>query len=365
MSRQPADLEIRDLVVRRGGKTVLEVPLLEVFRGDILALLGPNGAGKTTLIHACALLEKPDGGTVRFKGESVDFRRDLTPLRRRMSVVFQNPYLLDTTVFENVAAGLRFRGVEGARVRDRVRDSLAFFGLSALEGRSAKKLSGGEASRVSLARAFVLEPEVLLLDEPFGALDPPTRESLIGDLERMLGRTGATTVFSTHDASEAVRLAGRLAILREGRILQAGPTDEVVNRPADEHIAGFVGVETLLRGKIVEAHDGSLVADVGGGKVEAVGECGAGEEILLCVRPENVTLATAAPAGKISARNVFRGVVTKIIPMGHYVKVRLDCGFPLTSCVTRQSVENLELREGVELSATFKATAVHVIRKAH
>jgi molybdopterin-binding protein len=358
------DLEVRDLRVEKGGRRILEVPSLKVARGEILALLGPNGAGKSTFIHVLALLEKPSAGLVRFKGEDVPRRGDLTTLRRRMAVVLQSPHLFDSTVFANVASGLQFRHAARGDIARRVMESLRFFGIEELEARSARKLSGGEASRVSLARAFVLEPEVLLLDEPFSALDPPTRESLISDLEKMLRKTGITTVFSTHDASEAVRLAGRIAILRGGALQQAGPTDEVINFPADAFIANFVGVETVLPARVVKLGEGTFSADVAGKVIEAVGAAEPGEQVLLCIRPENVTLTSTSPDPKeTSARNLFRGQVKKVTPMGYYYKIRLDCGFPLTSCVTRQSVENLSLDEGRQVTASFKAVAVHVIRK--
>jgi len=358
------DLEVRDLRVEKGGRLVLDVPALQVASGEILALLGPNGAGKTTFIHVLAQLERPTAGLVRFKGEDVPRRGDLTLLRRRMAVVLQSPHLFDSTVFANVASGLEFRGTERGEIRRRVMESLKFFGIEELQARSARKLSGGEASRVSLARAFVLKPEVLFLDEPFSALDPPTREALIADLEKMLRRTGITTVFSTHDASEAVRLAGRIAILRGGVIQQVGPTDEVINFPVDEFIANFVGVETVLPARVVKQGEGTFSADVAGKEIEAVGEAAQGEQVLLCIRPENVTLTSTSPDPReTSARNLFRAAVRKVTPMGYYYKVRLDCGFPLTSCVTRQSVENLNLDEGREVTASFKATAVHVIKK--
>jgi tungstate transport system ATP-binding protein len=357
-------LEVRDLLVGKGDAFTLSIGSFQVCRGEILGIVGPNGAGKTTFLHVLSLLEKPSRGELFYEGERVDFAKNLTPFRRRTGVVFQNPLLFDTTVYKNIAAGLSFRRVNSLEIRKRVRAAMEQLGILPLGRRSARKLSGGEASRVALARAFVLEPEILFLDEPFSSLDPPTRESLFGDLQRILGETRVTTVFITHDSSEAIRLADRIAVMDRGKILQAGPVEEVVNFPCDETVARFVGVETILPCKVLEANGGSFQASIGGRVIEAVGEVSPGEDIVLCIRPENVTLSVAEPAkGSMSARNVFPATVKKIVSLGHYFKFYLDCGFALTAYVTKHSLEELSLREGSRVTAHFKATAIHVIRK--
>jgi tungstate transport system ATP-binding protein len=216
---------------------------------------------------------------------------------------------------------------------------------------------------VALARAFATRPEVLLLDEPFASLDPPTRESLLEDLESILRQTKTTTLMATHDRMEALRLSDRIAVMNRGRILQIGPPAEVMNQPLDEFVASFVGVETILGGRVVKRNGGSLVADIMGKEVEAVGEANLGESVVFCIRPENVTLALYSPKESTSARNVFPGKIVKIIPMGLYHKVQLHCGFPLVAYVTGHSLENLALVEGQEVVASFKATSIHVVRK--
>jgi tungstate transport system ATP-binding protein len=244
------------------------------------------------------------------------------------------------------------------------REQLDRFGIGHLSHRSARKISGGEAQRTSLARAFALQPEVLLLDEPFASLDPPTRESLIEDLESILRQTRTTTLFATHDRQEALRLSDRIAVMNNGKILQIGSPDDVMNHPADEFVASFVGVETILAGNVIKKDVGTFVASVSAGReIEAVGEAQLGEEVMLCIRPENVVLSPSSSRELTSARNVFGGRVEKVISLGLYQKVQLDCGFPLVAYVTSRSVENLALREEKEVMASFKATAIHVIRR--
>jgi tungstate transport system ATP-binding protein len=354
-------LKAENLLVRRGGVTVLDIPALEVFSGQVLALIGPNGAGKSTLLLTLAGLLKPARGSLLFRGERIG--NGGFDYRRHIAMVFQEPLLFDTTVFENVAAGLKIRGMGRAEIEGTVPGYLERFGIGHLARRSARKLSGGEAQRTSLARAFVTKPEIVFLDEPFSALDPPTREALTGDLERILRETHTTAVASTHDQTEALRLADRMAVMNEGKIVQIGPVAEVMNRPADGFVASFVGVETVLPGRVIRVSDGVFTADVGGGEIQAVGYARTGDAVLCCIRPEHVTLSTNTPFPVSSARNVFLGKISKIKPLGLFHRVHLDCGFDLVAYVTRQSLEELSLAEGKEVAASFKATAVHVIRR--
>jgi tungstate transport system ATP-binding protein len=219
---------------------VLDVAELVVRRGEILAVIGPNGAGKSTLATVLALLERPDRGELRFDGRVVDWRRDALEIRRRLAMVFQEPLLFDTSVFENVATGLRLRGVPRAEVRPRVEGWLDRLRIADLAPRPARTLSGGEAQRTSLARALVLEPELLLLDEPFSALDPPTREDLIEDLVPLLREHGTAAVLVTHDHDEAFELGDRVAVLLDGRLAQVGPPADVLERPASLEVASFL-----------------------------------------------------------------------------------------------------------------------------
>jgi tungstate transport system ATP-binding protein len=278
-------------------------------------------------------------------------------------MVFQEPLLFDTTVFENVASGLKIRGMGQDEIRRVVEEYLERFGISHLINRSARKLSGGEAQRTSLARAFAIKPEIIFLDEPFSSLDPPTRESLIEDLQRILRVTHTTAVMATHDQMEALRLADHIAVMNQGKIAQIGSPSEVMNNPVDEFVASFVGMETVFTGSVKKLYDSTFVVSVSGRDVEAVGTVAVGETVVCFIRPENVTLSIGMSGEATSARNVFPGKIIKVTPMGLFHKVHMDCGFPLVAYITHLSFENLSLREGGDIIASFKATAVHVIRK--
>ena len=232
-------VHVSGLVVRRGGRVVLEVDSLELRRGEILALVGPNGAGKSTLVTALALLERPVAGTIALNGKLVDWRRGLLAARRRLAIVFQEPLLFDTTVAENVATGLKLRGVPRSQREPQVECWLGRLGIAHLGRRQARTLSGGEAQRTSLARALVLAPELLLLDEPFAALDAPTREALTDDLLPLLRESATTTVLVTHDRDEALDMGDRVGVILDGRLVQVDSPDVVVAAPASEAVAAF------------------------------------------------------------------------------------------------------------------------------
>ena len=352
-------LEVKDLIVKRGGVGVLDIPDFRLTQGVRLALIGPNGAGKSTLLLTLAGLIKPASGKLVFQGQPLS---DLFGYRRRIACVFQEPLLFDTTVQANIAAGLKLRHLSTSEIRARVQTCAERFGIGHLLERSARKISGGEAQRTSLARAFALEPEIVFLDEPFASLDPPTREGLLEDLHRILDETATTAVLSTHDQEEALRLGDEMAVMNAGRIVQAGRPEDIMNRPADEFVAGFVGTETVIPGTITASRQGSISVDIGCREIEAVGDDTPGAKVLVCIRPENVTLLTDN-GHATSARNVLPARVVKIIPRGFYNKVELDAGCPLIAYVTRQSIEELGLTEGQTVLASFKATAVHIIRK--
>ncbi len=357
--------QARNLQVHRRGMQVLNVPVLDLREGEVLALMGPNGAGKSTLMLTLAGLLPPTEGELRFGDIALQSHADREAARRRMTMVFQDPLLLDATVAQNIGIGLKLRGVSAAHREPLVKDWAARLGLGELLNRPAQLLSGGEAQRTALARAFVLNPEILFLDEPFSALDAQTREGLLDDLGHILAETGTTTVLSTHDQSEAARLAHRLAVMQEGRIVQLGGLREVMNHPEDPFVATFVGMETLLKGQVVSCQEGLLSLRIRKGpesrEVQAIGEARPGQTVLVGVRPEHVSLSLHSDI-KSSARNTFPGAVTKVIPRGPFFKIELDCGFFLTAFVTAQSLSELDLQPGRAVVASFKATSVHLIR---
>jgi len=355
-------LEVRDLSVVRGGVQVIDIPALLLHENEILSIIGPNGAGKSTLLLTLASLLHPTSGEMRCRGEIISSRRSSDIYRRRLAMVFQEPLLFDTSVFENVATGLKIRGLSRSEIRGRVQRSLELFNIERLADRSARKLSGGEAQRTSLARAFAISPELIMLDEPFASLDPPTRLALIEDLERILKETGTAAVMATHDQLDALRLSDRMAVMRGGRIIQDGSPVEVMHRPADEFVASFVGMENVLSGKAMGHKDGILTVCLEDRLVELPGMAALGDEALFCIRPEHITITTSDPGGATSARNILPATIGKIVPMGAYHKLYLECGFPLVAYLTSQSLGSLHLAEGTQVFASFKATSVHLIR---
>ena len=362
MSRHNLLLEARDLCVSRGGAQVLAIPSFTLHENETVALIGPNGAGKSSLMLSLAGLIEPASGQIRFRNEPVPSGNTATAYRRRIAMVFQEPLLFDTTVFGNVATGLKIRGVSSREIKERVTSCLERFRISHLADRSARKLSGGEAQRTSLARAFATRPEIILLDEPFVALDPPTRQTLTDDLELVLRESGTAAIFSTHDQTEALRLADRLMVMYGGTIVQSGATSEVMNHPATEFVAAFVGMENIFTGNVMKTASELLSLAVGDGLIEFMGEVTHGENVTLCIRPEHVVVSLNAPDHPTSARNNFSGKVTRIVPLGLYHKVYLDCGFTLVAAVTNQSLQELSLRAGAPVFASFKATGVHLFR---
>jgi tungstate transport system ATP-binding protein len=355
-------MKIENIILQRGGATVLDVPELHVRQGKILALIGPNGAGKSTLLLMLAGLLKPQQGKIYFQGMPVESRYDLSMLRRNVSVVFQEPLLLNSSVFENVALGLKFRKIKNEEIKTRVLKALDYFGIRQLEKRSARTLSGGEAKRVSLARAFAIKPQIILLDEAFNSLDPPSRETIIDDLKNTLDETKITAVLALHDREETLRLAQDVSVMNGGKIVQSGTTAEVFNHPDSEFVANFVGTETILEGTVKNCSNGNIVVLVNGKEIEAIGDYSVGQKVYCCLRPENVTISSQAP-GRISARNIFEAKVSKIVRQGFFNRLTLDCGFPLVAYITITSCEDLAIIQGVTVLASFKATSVHVIHR--
>ncbi|MBI2370873.1 MAG: ABC transporter ATP-binding protein [Deltaproteobacteria bacterium] len=360
---EPVLVELAGIAVRYDGRTVLDIPHLSVAQQEVLAVVGPNGAGKSTLLQVLSFVRVPDAGRMLYAGMPVG-PHDRLPLRRRTATVFQGPLLCRGSVARNVALGLSFRGVPEPERHRRVMRWLDRLGIGHLARRPARELSGGEAQRVALARAFVLEPELLLLDEPFAALDPPTRDTLLMDLRAILTQAGTTTVFVTHDRGEALMLGDRMAVLMGGRVEQCDRPQQVFMAPATEQVATFMGVETILEGTVVGCGEGISVLEVKGIRLAAAGEHPSGTRVLACLRPEDVTLSREE-GGPVpsSAGNRVRGQVVQLLPSGLQYRVVVECGVSLSALVTRASHQELGLRVGMQVLATFKASALHLISR--
>jgi tungstate transport system ATP-binding protein len=238
MTEKTPLLQVAGLQIRRGGVQVLDLPRFSISAEEKVAVIGPNGAGKSSLLLGLACLIKREFGTITFQGEEVTPRGE-TRFRRRIAMVFQEPLLFDTTVLDNVAEGLRIRGSGRAAAREAAMESLELFRVGHLAGRSAHKLSGGEAQRVSLARAIAVRPELILMDEPFSSLDLPTRIVLAEDLGRILHESGTAAIIATHDRIEALRVVDRLVVMDSGKIIQEGTPQEVIEQPANAFVAAF------------------------------------------------------------------------------------------------------------------------------
>ena len=355
-------VEVRDLEVERGGRVVLRLPAFAAPRGQVTAVIGPNGSGKSTLLAALQLLIKPRRGVLYLDGAPM--WDDPLGTRRRTASVFQEALLLSMSVRRNVETALGLHKVARAERRARAMRWLRRLGVDGLAERHARELSGGEAQRVSLARAFALEPALLLLDEPFSALDAPTRTALIDDFAAIVHETGVTTVLVTHDREEALRLADHVALLIGGTLRQSGPPETVFSAPADPEVAAFVGVENVWPGALRAQAQGVATYAVAGGDVDVVIDGAAAPAALVCVRPEQITLDLPDHGGPpTSARNRLPGRVAAIEPAGALVRLRLalaDEGV-MVATLTRPSLEALELEVGSSLVASFKASAAHAI----
>lgn len=358
-------IRIEQLTRSFGTKEALKDITLEIRKGEIFTLIGPSGSGKSTLIRLIDLLDSPSSGKLFFDGtDTAGPEKERLAMRRRMSMVFQKPAVLNTSVAENVSFGLKFRGMHAAEAEKKVRFALNLVGLADLYERKAVTLSGGEMQRVALARAMVTEPEVLLLDEPTANLDPVSSEMIEDLIIRINKRFGTTIVLSTHDMLQGQRLADRIGVIMDGRLVQVGSASEIFYQPRGRQIARFVGIDAITGGQVIENTAGHALIRVGETCFEALTPIPRGTQVSLCIRPEDVTLTPSdSLSQKTSARNRIIGRITKIVPSGPFVRITVDCGFPLISLITRRSCTDLGLSPGVMVIAGVKATAIHVLRE--
>jgi len=353
-------IETVNLCQRRDGHDILKDVSLRIERGEVFALIGPTGAGKSTLLRLLDLLDTPDRGRLYFDGTDVTESAALRlEVRRRMAFVLQKPVVFNTTVYDNIAYGLKWRGMSRNDVRTRIDHVLEMVGLAADRKRNARTLSGGEVQMVAIARAVATRPEALLLDEPTANLDPVSVARIEDLISRIMQQYDTTIVMATHDMSQGQRLAERVGILFNGEVLQSGQWQEVFSSPRNRSVAHFVGMENILDGTIAASEDRAVTIDVGGRAVEALSDLPVGEEVSACVRAEDVTLALSQHSS--SARNSFEGTVMRVLTTGPTARAELDCGFRLHALITRRSAEEMALEKGKQVYATFKATAVHVI----
>jgi putative spermidine/putrescine transport system ATP-binding protein len=311
-----ASLILHALTKRFGGFTAVHPLDLAVAGGEMLALLGPSGCGKTTTLRMIAGFEVPDAGRVQIGGRDVT---RLRPSQRQLGMVFQNYSLFPhMTVAENVAFGLRMQGVARAERDQRVRRMLEMVQLPALADRFPRQISGGQQQRVALARSVVASPQVLLLDEPLGALDKNLRESMQFELRNLQRQLGITSLLVTHDQEEALSMSDRVAVMRAGRIAQIGVPAAVYDRPATRFVSTFLGTSNIIVGRAAEG--ATMLAGPDAAARIVLPSAPAGPSITLSVRPERVLLGAAA----IALPNRFAARVRSIAFRGTYAAYELE-----------------------------------------
>jgi tungstate transport system ATP-binding protein len=355
-------IEVTGLNHRYGEQAILENVNISVDRGKVFALIGPTGAGKTTFLRIIDLLEVPSAGEIYFDGKCIPRAgKQRLEIRRRMSFIHQKPQVFNLSVYDNVACGLRWRGEKKDKIAGKVDQILEMVGLEGYKDRNARTLSGGEAQRVALARSLVLEPEVLLLDEPTANLDPVSTAKIEQLISYVARQWDTTMIMATHDMSQGQQLADRIGVLLDGRLVQIGNATDIFRSPQNEEVAHFVGMENIIEGIIVANNEGIATVNIGGNAIQAVSSYPVGREVYACIRPEDITLALSSTQS--SARNSFQAEVTRVTTLGPLSRVEIDCGFRLVALVTKISAEELNLQVGGEVYATFKATGVHIMER--
>jgi len=355
-------IETVNLCQRYGERDILKNVNLRIDRGEVFALIGPTGAGKTTLLRLIDLIDEPASGKIFFDG--VDAAAPAAVrlgMRRRMAFVLQKPVVFNVSVHDNIACALRWRGVRGSKLKEKVNHITDVVGLSDYGNRNARQLSGGEVQRVAIARAIAIEPEVLLLDEPMANLDPLSAARIEELISSIIRRYATTIIMATHDLSQGQRLADRMAVMMGGELLQTGSSKDVFTSPRNREVAEFVGVENIIDGVIASSEDNMVTLESSGRSIEAISDYPVGAEVCACIRPEDITLALSRISS--SARNSFEGEITWLVNMGPLTRVEVQCGFPLVAMVTKRSAEEMGLNKGKKIYATFKATGVHVIKR--
>ncbi len=326
---------------------------LEVKPNEYFVILGPSGSGKTMLLELIAGMWPLDSGKIYLENNDIT---NASLEKRGVGFVYQNYMLFPhKTVFENIAFGLKLRKTGKEEIENRVNEMMELLNISHLKDRLPRTLSGGEQQRTALARALIVHPKVLLMDEPLSALDKKTRDELMLLLKEIHQKFDITIIHVTHNFDEALQLADRVAIIKSGTISQVGNVEEVFRRPANGFVANFVGVENILKGTATMDGD---VTEIDTGNTVIVSTEPKTGLVHITVRPEDITLATQKVA--TSARNVFKGRVKEIADLGTLIRLTIDVGDPLIVFLTRQSFLDMDINIGKSVWTYFKATAVHV-----
>jgi len=343
----------------RGGSgevTAVDHVSVEIEKGELVTLLGPSGCGKTTTLRLIAGFEFPTSGTVRLDSKVIN---EEPPHKRDMSMVFQSyaifPHL---NVFENTAYGLKVQRRPRAEVRERVARALELVELTGLENRAPNQLSGGQQQRVALARALVMEPKVLLMDEPLSNLDAKLREQMRTEIRRIQKRLGITTVYVTHDQLEAMTLSDRIVIIHEGRVEQIGTPTDIYRQPQTRFVADFIGRANFVAGAVRDRRDGQLVLDALGTTLTALmpaSDFATDEEVTLVVRPEMVEIDS--PEAHVE------GIVRRATYLGNIIEYDVEVAGQLLSLVEHDPRHHTVHPEGQPVRLRFLEDCLYVLPK--
>jgi len=338
---------------------------LAVANGDCLALLGPNGSGKTSLLECVAGIREVDSGSIEINGVEVV---GLPPEKRLVGYVPQDCLLFPhLTADQNVAFGLRNNGTDAT---GRVKEMMDWLGVSHLMGRHIGNLSGGEKQKLALARALVMKPSVLLLDEPFSTVDRASKIRLLGELRTSLDEVSRTfrltSVYVTHDLAEAELMSDTVAIMNNGRLEQVGSWDQVLRTPGSVFVADFMGFN-ILRGALTAIEGGFAVAEIGGQAIRGIADgLEIRDQVIAAVSPQAISLSLEKGIRKPNWRhcrcNVFEGSITGIRKIGSVTQVSIDVGFPLNAEISSEALEELSLTVGSNVFAQFRAAEVSFLR---
>lgn len=333
-----------------------------VNKGDCFVIIGPNGSGKTTLLRILGLLEPPSKGKVIYNGIDLGniSRKKKVAYRRKFSFVRQKPVVRNASVFDNIAYGLRTRGMKWEEYIDKVNDIIEFIGLKGFEKKNARSLSGGEMQRVAIAMNFVISPEIYLLDEVSANLDPVNVKLLEDFIIKIKQDKEKTIIMSTHDPFEAIKFGDRIAVLNNGQIIQIGTPNEIFTAPKDEFTALFVGYENILSGMAeMDINSGLTIIKIN--NLTIITSEQVEGEVKVCIRPESIGISKNPPSNA-SYRNTFKGNIEDIRDLGNICHIIIKCQserFLVT--ITKLSLNNLELTKNTEVFINFKATDVKIL----
>jgi len=347
--------ELNNISKTYGEITAIKNLTIKIPRNQIFTLIGPNGSGKTTLLKILAFLEKPTKGTVTFNDELVK-EGNLDRLRLHSTMVFQKTALFDTTVAKNIAYGLKFRGFSKNEIDEKLRSVLKIVKLESYEKRRAKKLSGGEQQRVSLARAIALGTELLLLDEPTANLDQKNMSIIEAAISQIVQERNTTIVLATHNMLQMKTLSENVALLINGELVNVGKTIEILEDT--KKLAGFARIENIFSGISRITADGTAIIDVGGNvHIEAALEKEGNVSVF--IKPEDIILSKSQFTS--SARNVLKGKIVEVYDLGSVVRLKVDVGKPFIVQITKRSFSDMRLNLNTEVFLAFKASSVQIV----